>query len=110
MEQKQKRVKITKRTLARAGLLFTSLLATAVCFAGDGVTAINSAQTSLSGYLTPVSNLCLAIGAVVGIVGGVRIYIKWNSGEREIQKEVVGWVGSCIFLILVSVVITAFFT
>ena len=110
MNQKKRKVKITRRTMARAGLLLLAAMASATSYAGDGVTAINSAQTSLSQYLTPVSNLCLAIGAVVGIVGGVRIYIKWNSGEREIQKEVVGWVGSCIFLILVSVVITAFFT
>ncbi|MGE8425469.1 MAG: DUF4134 family protein, partial [Sphingobacterium siyangense] len=49
------------------------------------------------------------IGAVVGIVGGVRVYIKWNSGDNDINKELMGWGGSCLFLVLVSVVIKAFF-
>ena len=51
----------------------------------------------------------LAIGAVVGIIGGIMVYIKWNSGDRDISKEVMSWGGSCIFLVLVSVVIKAFF-
>jgi len=77
-------------------------------FAG-GVAGINAGASELTQYMTPVSNLILAIGAIVGLVGGVRVYIKWNSGDNDVNKEIMGWMGSCIFLVLVSVVIKAFF-
>ncbi|VTP91420.1 DUF4134 domain-containing protein [Sphingobacterium daejeonense] len=76
---------------------------------GGGTTGINAATSSLTSYVDPVATLTLAIGAVVGIVGGVRVYIKWNSGDQDINKELMGWLGSCLFLVLVSVVIKAFF-
>jgi hypothetical protein len=76
---------------------------------GGGTTGINAATSSLTAYVDPVSTLTLAIGAVVGIIGGVRVYIKWNSGDQDINKEIMGWGGSCLFLVLVSVVIKAFF-
>lgn len=76
---------------------------------GGGTTGINAATSSLTSYVDPVSTLTLAIGAVVGIIGGVRVYIKWNSGDQDINKELMGWGGSCLFLVLVSVVIKAFF-
>ena len=74
-----------------------------------GTTGINAATSTLTSYIDPVSTLTLAIGAVVGIIGGIMVYIKWNSGDRDISKEVMSWGGSCIFLVLVSVVIKAFF-
>jgi hypothetical protein len=76
---------------------------------GGGVTGINAATSSLSTYVDPVSFLILAIGAVVGLIGGVRVYIKWNNGDQDINKDIMGWGGSCLFLVLVSVVIKAFF-
>lgn len=76
---------------------------------GGGSTGINAATSSLTSYVDPVSTLILAIGAVVGLIGGVRVYIKWNSGDQDINKELMSWGGSCLFLVLVSVVIKAFF-
>lgn len=75
----------------------------------QGVQGITAAESSLLGYVDPVASLCLVIGAVVGLVGGVNVFIKWNSGEQHINKELMGWMGSCVFLILVAVVIKAFF-
>ena len=99
--------KKSKKLLSLAALLFAaqSLYAQA----GGGTTGINAATSSLTAYVDPVSTLTLAIGAVVGIIGGVRVYIKWNSGDQDINKEIMGWGGSCLFLVLVSVVIKAFF-
>ncbi len=94
--------------------LFSLALATLVAgqsFAqtAGGTTGINAATSSLTSYVDPISTLTLAIGAVVGIIGGVRVYIKWNSGDQDINKDIMGWGGSCLFLVLVSVFIKAFF-
>ncbi|MGV8092078.1 MAG: DUF4134 domain-containing protein [Mangrovibacterium sp.] len=70
---------------------------------------IDQATAEVSAYVDPVSNLIIAIGAVVGLIGGVRVYIKWQSGDQDTQKAIMGWFGACLFLILVGVVIKAFF-
>lgn len=75
----------------------------------QGAQGIDMAAAELDSYVEPVSNLILAIGAVVGLIGGVRVYIKWNSGDQDVQKAIMGWFGSALFLVLVGVVIRAFF-
>jgi hypothetical protein len=95
----------SKKSIATVGL---GIIAIARAKA-QGVQGITAAESSLIGYVDPVASLCLVIGAVVGIIGGVRVYIKWNSGDQDINKELMGWGGSCLFMVLVSVVIKAFF-
>lgn len=70
---------------------------------------IDQATTEVNSYVDPISNLIIAIGAVVGLIGGVRVYIKWQSGDQDTQKAIMGWFGACLFLILVGVVIQSFF-
>jgi hypothetical protein len=99
---------ITKlRSRFAVGALIATVLISNV--KADGITGINAAGSELVTYLDPISTLILAIGAVVGLIGGIRVFVIWNSGERDINKEIMGWFGSCIFLVLVSVVIKAFF-
>lgn len=101
----------TTITNLRSRFALSALMAAALVnnAKADGITGINAAGSELATYLDPISTLILAIGAVVGLIGGVRVFILWNSGERDINKELMGWFGSCIFLVLVSVVIKAFF-
>ena len=97
-----------KRTTKKIASAFIMTLAT-ISAKGQGVQGITAAESSLLTYVDPVASLCLVIGAVVGIIGGVRVYIKWNSGDQDINKELMGWGGSCLFMVLVSVIIKAFF-
>jgi hypothetical protein len=84
-------------------------LGTGAAFAQNGVTGINSATTSLKTYVDPVTNVTLVIGGIVGIVGAIRVYSKWNSGDQDINKELMGWGGSCVFLVVSALIIKAFF-
>lgn len=97
--------KNSKKTIGSLGLAMLAIIQAKA----QGVQGITAAESSLIGYVDPVASLCLVIGAVVGIIGGVRVYIKWNSGDQDINKELMGWGGSCLFMVLVSVVIKAFF-
>ena len=91
-------------------LSFTGNEAMAQTSGSSGInTALNTATTNVSASASGVSKLILAIGGVVGLVGGIRIYIKWNNGEHDINKELMGWGGACLFLLLVGTVINAFF-
>lgn len=78
-------------------------------FAQNGTNGLNTATTTLKTYIDPVTNITLVIGGIVGIVGAIRVYSKWNSGDNDINKEIMGWGGSCVFLVVSSLVIKAFF-
>ena len=71
---------------------------------------LTSAASTINGTYALVSKLCLAIGAIVGLAGGIRVYVKWNNGDHEVQKEIIGWAGACIFLLLTGTVLNVFFT
>lgn len=103
---KRKIYEIFQRSLA---LLVLSVLGVYNALAQSSA-GIDQATSEVSSYVDPVANLIIAIGAVVGLIGGVRVYIKWQSGDQDTQKAIMGWFGACLFLILVGVVIRAFFS
>ena len=78
-------------------------------FAQSGVNGLNTATSTLQTYVDPVTNITLVIGGIVGIVGAIRVYSKWNSGDQDINKELMGWGGSCVFLVVSALVIKSFF-
>lgn len=90
-------------------LLTVLVVMTDVLFAQNGKQAITTATTELKSYVDVIGSLVLAVGGVVGFVGGVRVCIKWNNGDQDVNKALMGWMGSCIFLVLVGTVIKAFF-
>lgn len=95
-----------KRVWATATVL---ALASASAFAQSGVTGLNTATSTLKTYVDPASNIALVIGGIVGIVGAIRVYSKWNSGDQDINKELMGWGGSCVFLVVSALIVKAFF-
>lgn len=86
-----------------------SLCITQIVTAQSGVNGLNTATTTLKTYIAPVTTITLVIGGIVGIIGAIRVYSKWNSGDQDINKELMGWGGSCVFLVVSSLVIKAFF-
>lgn len=71
--------------------------------------AIDNAANQVSSTFESVSTLCLVIGAVVGLVGGVQIYIKWNNGDQDVTKRIVGWGGACLFLVATGSILRVLF-
>lgn len=94
-----------KTVLSTAVLLALS----AASRAQNGAAAIQAADQEILTYLEPVGDLVLAIGAVVGTIAAIQIFIKWNSGDRDIAKALMSWAGACVFLILSGMVIKTFF-
>lgn len=77
--------------------------------AGNGVTGIAAGVTEIKRYVVPVTNGVMAIGSVIGLVGGYMVYQKHNSGEPDASKATIAWVGSLIFLIVVPMIVKGFF-
>jgi len=76
---------------------------------GDISTGISTGTSQLVSYFDPITTLVMAIGAIVGIVGGIRIYSKWNNGDQDINKELLGWGGSAVFMIIAPLVLKGVF-
>jgi phage-related minor tail protein len=99
-----------QQNIIRRSLLVTFALAIQITsLLAQSAQGIDQATTEVQSYVDPIANLIIAIGAVVGLIGGIRVYIKWQSGDQDTQKALMGWFGACLFLILVGVVIRAFF-
>lgn len=77
--------------------------------AQDGVAGIEEANIKVRGYFDVGCNLMYAIGAVVGLIGAVKVYQKWNQGDQDTSKVAASWFGSCVFLVVVATVIKSFF-
>ena len=55
------------------------------------------------------TKLVYAIGAVVGLIGGVKVYGKFSSGDPDTSKTAASWFGACIFLIVAATILRSFF-
>lgn len=102
-----KAIKSRKEILLGTALLFVANMMYAGGAKGAG--AINTAANDIKAYVTNIEALIFAIAGVVGLIGGVRIYNKWQNGDNDINKEIMGWGGACIFIVLVPTFIKAFF-
>lgn len=77
--------------------------------AQDGNAGINEATMRIRSYFATGTNLMYAIGAILGLVGAVKVYQKWNSGDPDTGKVAAAWFGSCVFLVIVATVLRSFF-
>lgn len=68
-----------KRVLLSAAFV---IAAVSSAFAqGNGIGGINDATTMVTSYFDPGTKLIYAIGAVVGLIGGVKVYNKFVRRE-----------------------------
>ena len=87
-----------------------SVLFTAGLFAqGQGLAGINEATSLMTSYFDPATKLCYAIGAVLGLVGGIKTYGKFSMGYPDTSKTAASWFFACIFLIVAATILRSFF-
>jgi len=77
--------------------------------AQDGLAGINEANQQVRSYFDAGTDLMYAVGAILGLIGAVKVYQKWNAGDPETGKVAAAWFGSCVFLVVVATVIQSFF-
>ena len=89
--------------------LMAVVLASAAMAQGNGIKGITDATSMVSSYFAPLTKLIYAVGAVVGLIGGIKVYQKFSSGDPDTSKTAASWFGACIFLVIVGVVLESFF-
>ena len=100
---------IGSKKLIYGAISILLLLFTISALAQDANAGINEANTKVRSYFAAGVNLMYAVGAIVGLIGAVKVYQKWNSGDHDTGKVAAAWFGSCVFLVIVATVIRSFF-
>lgn len=76
---------------------------------GNGSAGITQATSLITSYFDPGTKLVYAVGALVGLIGGVKVYSKFSSGDPDTHKTAASWFGACIFLIVTATILRSFF-
>ena len=94
------------KTLKKKQIILAALLLAANISAsaqGNGMAGI------ITSYFDPATKLIYAIGAVVGLIGGIKVYGKFSAGDPDTSKTAASWFGACIFLIVSATILRSFF-
>ena len=76
---------------------------------GNGSAGISEATSMITSYFDPITKLIYAVGAVAGLVGGIKVYNKFSAGDPDTAKVASSWFGSFIFLIVAATILRSFF-
>lgn len=106
---KKVKVKVRSKVFQKILLVTVASLSVLCDYAQDGNAGINQANTQVRSYFASGTNLMYAVGAILGLIGAIKVYQKWNSGDHDTGKVAAAWFGSCVFLVIVATVIKSFF-
>ncbi|MES2006373.1 MAG: DUF4134 domain-containing protein [Bacteroidota bacterium] len=110
MKMRVNQNKYDRQTVYSAFLLVLMLCEMAVTvYAQDGNAGIQDANQKVRSYFQSGTQLMYAVGAIVGLIGAVKVFNKWNAGEPDTGRVAAAWFGSCVFLVVVTTVLRAFF-
>lgn len=98
-----------KGTTKKVLTLALVMMAVTPMFAQGGAGAITNAANTVRDYWDPIKLILKAVGGLVGFIGGLRVYNKWTNGDQDVNKEILGYGGAMIFLVVVPEFVTAFF-
>lgn len=98
-----------KRLLYGSVLTALSAVVSICVYAQDGQKGIQEANDKVRGYFGVGCDLMYAVGAILGLIGAVRVYQKWSNGHPDTGSTAAAWFGSCVFLVIVATVLRSFF-
>src|SRR5690554_784233 len=96
-------------TTKKVQTLALALMAMTPRFAQGGATAISNAANDIRACWNPAKLILKALAGLSGVIGGLRVYNKWTNGDQDLNKEILGYGGAMIFLLVVPEFVTAFF-
>ncbi len=105
---------LTRRLCALAVALtpLLSLTMSAKCGGVDytwGADALAKMHDYVVTMMLYVLYIAYAVAGIVVVVASLQIYIKMNTGEEGVIKQIMMVVGACIFLISAAIVLPAMF-
>nr|WP_288878879.1 DUF4134 domain-containing protein [uncultured Pedobacter sp.] len=101
--------KLFQTNAAKAAMSIAIIFIAFSAKAQDGAAGIEAANSQVRSYFDAGTNLMYGVGALLGLIGAVKVYQKWNQGDQDTSKVAAAWFGSCIFLVVVALIIRSFF-
>ena len=77
--------------------------------AGAGAAALTAADNEVRAFFAPAINIMYGVAAIVGLIGIIKVYQKFSSGDQDATRLAAGWFGACIFLVVAATALSAFF-
>ena len=90
-------------------LLLTIISSVSRAQTGNGAAGLQQANQLVGSYFDYGVTLLYSVGAIVGLVGAVKVYNAWSHGDQQTNKLAASWFGACIFLVIVAAVLKSFF-
>src|SRR5690554_3805652 len=89
-------------------IIITAVILSALCFdvsaqSPPGISEINEGRNLMAQNFRALSRAILVLGSIFGLFGGLRIYNNWQMGKKNVDEEVAGWFGACIFLSILGI-------
>lgn len=112
MKQRARKFMNAGKHQAKSVVLLAATVMFSICSQAqeaDGNAGIDEATNMVKGYFDSGTNLMYAIGAIVGLVGAIKVYQKWSNGHPDTGSTAAAWFGSCVFLVVVATVLKSFF-
>ena len=63
-----------------------------------GVAEFQEVESDMKKFYVALSRLSFVVGAVSGLLGGLRVYNNWQMGKHHIDIQVISWFSACLFL------------
>lgn len=101
--------KFTGRINKKATLFVSALAISFSSMAQAFNEGISTATEEFDGTFDLISSLMLIIGGIIGLIGAIRIYIKWNNGDQDVTKSIIAWAGAALFLVISGAVLKSVF-
>jgi hypothetical protein len=74
-----------------------------------GVTEFQEVESDMKRFYVALSRLSFAVGAISGLLGGLRVYNNWQLGRHHIDVQVISWFSACIFLATMGIFLSGLF-
>ena len=80
-----------------------------ILYSQPGIAEFYQAEHEVNRWYFGFSDLVLIIGAIAGLLGGLRVFTNWQSGKHHIDNQVMAWFFSCLFLSIIGSALRALY-
>ncbi len=74
-----------------------------------GLDEMRQAQQYIASSFIPAWECALALAAILGTIGALRVYHNWQMGTQRINAEVTAWFFAALFMLVSGVFLKALF-
>lgn len=75
----------------------------------QGTKALADTKAKVQGYYDPLADIIYIVAAIVGLIGAIKVYSKFSSGDPDTGKTAASWFGAAIFIVVAVYALKAMF-